>query len=147
MAQNEPSGSFSRWQAVTIGQVTYAVNLILGFAVAALGFQVTLLLNDKFAPVSWQKCAFSLSLLLLAASVILGIAVVVNRLRDFRATMNAARARENGSVESVVEEHRALYRRLGPRTWWLFWWQLGTFGAGTALTVLSVLASTSRKLL
>jgi hypothetical protein len=147
MVQSEPSGSFSRWQAVTIGQLAYAVNLILGFAVAALGFQVTLLLDDKFVPSSWKKCAFSISLLLLAASVIFGIAVVINRLQDFRATMNAARARENGSADAVVEEYRALYRRLGPRTWWLFWWQLGTFGTGVLLTVISVVTSAGQKLL
>lgn len=138
------NGSFNRWQAVTIGQLTYTVNLVLGFAVAALGFQVTLLLNDKFVPVSWQRCAFLLSLLLLMVSVLFGIAVVINRLRDFRETMNAAQARENGSID--VEKHRAVYRRLGQRTWWLFWWQLGTFGVGAILTVLTVLASASHKL-
>jgi hypothetical protein len=147
MAQQDPKGSFIRWQSVTIGQLTYAVNLILGFAVAALGFQITLLLSGDFAPVCWQKLVFSLSLLLLSASTLFGIAVIINRLRDFRATMNAARERENGSADAVVEVHRAVYRRLGPITWCLFWWQLGTFGTGVALTVISALATAGHKLL
>ncbi|WP_145927185.1 hypothetical protein [Jeongeupia sp. USM3] len=136
-----------RWQTVTIGQLTYVINLILGLTVATIGFQVTLLLNKGFAPVGWQKCTFSLSLLLLSASFALGIAVVVNRLRDFRATMFTAKLREQGAAESAIEEHRALYQRLGSRTWALFWWQLGTFGIGVALTVVSALASVGHKLL
>ncbi len=146
MVQQSPKGSFIRWQSVTIGQLTYAVNLILGFAVATLGFQIALLLNEKFVPVSWQKCAFSLSLLLLGLSILLGVAVVINRLRDFRATMTAARLREEEAASEALEEQRSLYRRLGARTWCLFWWQLGTFAVGIALTVLSVLASATQKL-
>jgi Na+-transporting methylmalonyl-CoA/oxaloacetate decarboxylase gamma subunit len=146
MADEEPKGSFVRWQAVTIGQLTYAINLILGFSVATLGFQVTLLLEDKFTPIAWQKCAFGLSLLLLVASVIFGITVVINRLRAFRATMRTARAREKKETESTIEEHRQLYRKLDGRTWCLFWWQIGTFAGGIVLTVLSLLAIASHKL-
>lgn len=146
MNYEEPKGSFIRWQAITVGQLTYAINLVLGFSVATLGFQVTLLLGDKFMPIVWQKCTFSLSLLLLAASVAFGIVVVINRLRAFRATMRAARAREKEETESIIEEYRRLYRKLDHRTWCLFWWQIGTFGGGIALTMLSLVAFTSHKL-
>lgn len=157
MSTEEPRGSFVRWQAVTIGQLTYAINLVLTFSVATLGFQVTMLGDKNFALVSWQKCVFGSSLLLLALAVAFGVAVVINRLRAFRATMRAARAREKrerASVTSekqelaaVVEEHRTLYRKLDKRTWWLFWWQIGTFGGGITLTVLSLLAVQGNKLL
>ena len=147
MTWEDPKGSFTRWQSVTIGQLTYAINLILGFSVATLGFQVTLLLNEKFVPVSHGKCVFSLSLLLLGLSVLFGIAVVINRLRDFRATMKAARLREQGATPESIEDQRILYRRLGARTWCLFWWQVGTFSFGILLVVLSVLASSAHKLL
>ena len=147
MSTEDPKGSFVRWQAITVGQLTYAINLILGFSVAILGFQVTLLLSSNFILVSWQKCAFGLSLLLLATSVFFGIMVVINRLRSFRATMRAARAREKGESESIIEQHRSLYRRLDGRTWCLFWWQIGTFGAGVALTVISLVAVASHKFL
>src|SRR5437879_3380280 len=99
MAKEEPKGSFVRWQSITINQLTYAVNLILTFSVATLGFQATLLLGDQFKPVSWQKCIFSLSLVLLLSSIGLGIWCVINRLRDFRATMKTARLREDGATE------------------------------------------------
>jgi len=141
---HDSHGSFNRWQAILIGQLTYAIDLILGFAVAVLGFQVTLLLNEKFIPVSWQRGVFSLSLLLLVVAVLLGIAAIINRLRDFRATTNAARARESG--DAILDKYRDLYLRLGPITWRLFWCQLGAFGAGVILTFISVLASARHKL-
>ena len=146
MPSQDPKGSFVRWQSITIDQLTYAVNLVLALSVATLGFQITLLLNDKFIPEAWQKCAFALSLLLLAVSVIAGIFVVVNRLRDFRATKDAARLREEKASEAIIEPYRVLYRKLGGRTWILFWWQLGTFGAGVVLATFAVLASVGHKL-
>ena len=147
MSKNDPKGSFVRWQSITIGQLTYAINLILGFSVATLGFQVTLLLSKKFAPVAWQKCAFGLSLVLLSASVALGVWVVINRLRAFRATTKAARKRDEGANEDAIEPYRILYRKLDARTWYLFWWQIGTFGFGMFFTVFSVFASVSHKIL
>lgn len=146
MSDQEPKGSFVRWQAVTIAQLTYAVNLLLTFAVAALGFLAALLAGEKFAlAASWQKCLFSLSLLLLGSSILFGLWVVVNRLRSFRATMRAARARENGCPEQL-STNRALYKSLDPRTWVLFWWQVGTFAAGIVLTMAALLSKFGERL-
>ena len=147
MAENDPKGSFIRWQSVTIAQLAYAVNLVLGFSVAALAFKVTTLLNEKFNPVSWQKCAFSLSLLALLASAGLGIWCVINRLRSFRATTKVARMREQGKSETEMEPYRVLYRKLDKKTWWLFWCQIGTFGVGMLLLVFGIAGSVSEKLL
>ena len=147
MPTAEPRGSFIRWQSTTIAQLTYAINLVLTLSVAALGFHVSLLLGKEFTPVSWQKCTFSLSLLLLLASTGIGIWCVVNRLRDFRATTRAARMREDGKSDDDIQPCRTLYDRLGRKTWWLFWWQIGTFGLGILLAVLAVAASVGTKLL
>lgn len=147
MATDDPKGSFIRWQSTTIAQLTYAVNLVLGFSVAALAFQVTTLLNEKFNPVSWQKCAFSISLLALLASAGLGIWCVINRLRDFRATTKVARMREQKKTDEEMEPYRSLYERLGKRTWVIFWWQIGAFGVGMLLLVLGIAGSVSEKLL
>ncbi|MBA7645757.1 hypothetical protein ES703_53515 [subsurface metagenome] len=147
MNKNEPKGSFIRWQSIKITQFTYSVNLILGLAVGVLGFQVALLLNDKFNPIAWQKCAFSISMLLLVLSVALGIWCVINRLRDFRATAKAARLREDGRPAEDIQPYRDLYKKLGKKTWYLFWWQVGTFGVGILFTILGVWGSMSQKLL
>jgi hypothetical protein len=145
MADEGSKGNFVRWQTITINQLTYTINLVLSFSIASLGFQMTLLLGEKFTPTGWQKCVFDLSLLLIVVSVVFGITVVINRLRAFRATMRAARAREN-ETEATIENHRQLYRKLDGRTWWLFWWQIGTFAGGVALIILSLLAFASQKL-
>ena len=136
-----------RWQSITIAQLTYSVNLILGLAVAALGFQVALLLNEKFHPSGWQKCAFYTSMFTLLLSISLGIWCVINRLRAFRATTRAARLREKERPDHEIQPYRDLYKRLDEKTWGLFWWQIGTFGVGIVFTVLAVWASLSQKLL
>lgn len=147
MAEQEPKGSFVRWQSLSIGQLTYAVNLVLGLAVAALGFQAALLLNKDFSPAGWQKCAYAAAMFLLTMSIVLGVLVVVNRLRDFRATKDAARLREEGAANSLIEPHRFLYRKLGRRTWGLFWWQVATFAIGVVLTAVALLGVAGHKLL
>ena len=63
MSGKEPKGSFVRWQAITVTQLTYTVNLLIGLAVAAVGFQVTLLLSCKLHLVTSQKGFLVLSLL------------------------------------------------------------------------------------
>lgn len=145
--RDEPKGSFVRWQAITIAQLTYSVNLILGITVAVLGFQVALLLNEKFNPAGWQKCAFGASIVALLASIGLGIWCVINRLCDFRATTKAARLQEDKKPDDEIQVYRDLYKTLGERTWGLFWWQIGTFGIGIAFTILAVWAPISQKIL
>lgn len=134
---------FVRWQGLTISQLTQAVSVVLGLAVAALGFDVTLLMNEKFLPVGWQKCVFASALLTLLLSVGFGVWCVINRLRDFRATMKAAR--DGNSAEA--NQARALASRLGRCTWSLFWWQIGTFGLGILATVVVVAGAYGSKLL
>jgi hypothetical protein len=147
MRREEQKGSFVRWQSITIAQFTYSLNLILGLAVAALGFQVGLLLNEQFHPAGWQKCAFGAAILMLFLSIGLGIWCIINRLRDFRATMQAARLRERREPDDSIKPYRDLYEKLGERTWSLFWWQIGTFGVGLVFTVLAMWALLSQKLL
>lgn len=84
---------------------------------------------------------------LLVLSVALGIWCVINRLRDFRATTKAARMREKGKPNEDIKPYRDLYKKLGEKTWVLFWWQVGTFGVGILFTILGVWASISKKLL
>lgn len=146
MSSSEPKGSFVRWQANAIAQLTYAANLVLTLAVATLGFQTSLLFNEKFCPVSWQKCLFGLSLTAMTASVAVGLWLVLNRLLDFRATKDAARLREEDAAESAIESHRVLYRKYGARTWTLFKWQLSLFGVGTLLAIACVAWVTRDKL-
>lgn len=143
---DSPKGSFVRWQSTTIAQLTYAVNLVLGFSVAALAFQISILLSKEFNPVSWQKFVFFISLLALMVSVGFGIWCVINRLLDFRTTAIVALMRERKKAEAELEPHRVLSEKLGKRTWGIFYWQIGTFGVGVALLTLGIAGSVSEKL-
>lgn len=143
--QKQNREPFQRWQLVTIEQLTYSVNLILGFAIATLGFQITLLTNEKFIPIVYQKCAFLISMIFIVVSISLGIYCVVNRLKDFRATKKVARMGKES--EEKIQPHRNLTKKLGGRTWILFWWQIGTFGTGVLFLIVGTWMLVSQKLL
>ena len=132
--------SFVRWQAITISQLSYSINLILTFTIAALGFGASLLLKEQFQPDSWPLNLLRLSLALLLAAGGLGIGCTINRLRDFRATTKITRLRtkEGHEADAELTNLRELTSRLGSRTWQIFWWQIGMFSAGTLFLVLSV---------
>ncbi len=143
MANEGDNEKFVRWQGLTVTQLSQALSVILGLAVAALGFDVTLLMNEAFAPIGWQKCVFGLALLSLLVSVGLGVWCVINRLRDFRATMTATRSSDTqGAMDA-----RTLATRLGKLTWGIFWWQIGTFALGILCTVAVIIGAYVSKLL
>ena len=137
---------FVRWQGITITQLSYSINLILSFTVAAIGFGVSLLLNDSFQPTSWQSCIFSISMLLLLASGAFGIWCTINRLRDFRATAKITNLKRKEGNEEELTELQTLTKKLGKKTWGIFWAQIGAFAAGILLLVISVLFSVGNKL-
>jgi len=137
---------FIRWQAITVAQLSYSINLILTLTVAALGYGSSLLLNDKFTPVSCLSHLYALSLLLLLISGAIGIWCTINRLRDYRATTKINRLKSKEKREIEISNLRSLTNTLGKRTWFLFWWQIGAFTAGILCLVLSVALSVSDKL-
>jgi hypothetical protein len=132
--------SYVRWQAIAIDQLGYAAGLILSFATAALGFALALVKDQNYAPNCWGKMAMLTSIASLVLSVGVGLWCVINRLCDFRKTRNIARDREDWEREHVskdeidkrLQTRRAETKRLGERTWVLFWWQIGTFAVGVA---------------
>lgn len=127
-----------RWHGRTIEQFGYALNLILGLSVAALGYELSHLLDEKFKMAGWQHCLFVISTLSLLLSITIGLWCVVNRLRDFRATTETARKREDGVSDMELQPLRTLTYLLGKRTWLMLWWQIATFGMGLLLLVFAI---------
>ena len=74
--------NFIRWQTITIAQLGYTTNVVLGLAVASLGFAFSLLRSNDFTPQCWSKCFFTLSLFALLVPVGSGIYCALNRLCD-----------------------------------------------------------------
>jgi hypothetical protein len=87
------------------------------------------LLDNKVVRVT--SLQFS-SVLLLTASVGVGIFVVINRLRDFRGTTRMVKLRERGEDPNEVARLETWTDNLGVWSWRLFWTQVWTFFFGIA---------------
>ncbi|PIQ06258.1 MAG: hypothetical protein COZ36_01045 [Piscirickettsiaceae bacterium CG_4_10_14_3_um_filter_44_349] len=144
MTENNKNEKFIRWQGVAITQLSYSINLILTFSVAALGFGVSLLVSEKFNPTICQAYAYFGSLFLLLVSGAFGIWCTINRLRDFRATAKICNLKRKDEDNSELPELRELTNKLGRKTWGIFWWQIGTFSAGILILVLFVAFSSGK---
>ena len=130
---------FIRWQKAALDQLGYALNLILTFTVATIGYWFALLRDKDFSPGSSAKCAMLISLSALSLSGILGLACVVNRLWDFRGTASIARNHPRKPSKEWLD-------RLGRLTWCLFYLQLGTFVLGIAALAMALLQTWGGKL-
>jgi hypothetical protein len=138
-------------ESVLRTQFSYASYVILALSVAALGFQMTFVLNAQFDPADpWQRSALIaalLSLFVFFLSVASGVLVLANRMRDLRADMRAATAAKDGADPGAVECQQKLSAKLGRRNWPLLWFHLGTFGFGVFLAVIAVALSAIAALL
>ncbi len=135
---------FTRWQAIQITQLGFVSNLMLGFAVAALGLWVSLLRDTCFQPDCWAKRLFLVSGISVSASIGFGIWCSLNRLCDFRITAGIARGKWDGKE---LADHRAKSDKLGNRTWTLLYWQISTFALATLLLAATLAISYPSKLL
>ena len=134
-------GSFVRWQKIAIDQLGYAVNLVLTFAVAALGYWFVLLRDKDFAPGASARCMLLLSFMALAGSAIAGLVCILNRLRDFRGTARRARSESDG--EKPAKEY---LDGLGRVTWVLFYFQAVSFAVGIVFLAVALLLTDGGKL-
>ena len=129
------SGSFVRWQGITVAQLGYTINLFIGFATASFGFtfylakELSLRLDDA------TKCRFRLALFFLLVSIMLGALCVLCRLADFRKTTRIARLRQElfevgltkADVDNRLATRRCVVKCLDKLTWALFYLQLIAF--------------------
>jgi hypothetical protein len=142
---NPESGSsagdkFARWQKITIDQLGYALNLILTFTIAALGYCFVLLRDNGFVPRCPAKYTLLFSLLALAISALCGLATVLTRLSDFRGTAKRARKRADAPDAGYLN-------CLGRTTWVLFYVHLIAFAIGVAALATTILLTYGGKLI
>jgi hypothetical protein len=78
-----------RWRKIAVDQLGYLLNLILTFAIAALGHCFVLLHDKDFTPMHFAKPSMILSMSALALSAVFGFICAVVRLLDFRGTGGA----------------------------------------------------------
>lgn len=129
---------FVRWQGKSIDYLSYAINLILGFSIAGIGYGASVLRDTSFIPSGWAKALFGISLLFLILASTVGVACILNRLKDFRDTATIARKKSKNEYDEELEELRELVGIIGKRTRCFFKWQVGLFGFGILFLILSL---------
>ena len=133
--ENEP---YNRWQGFRITQLSLCISLFLTYSVATLGFSINLLVQKFDITNCFAKVSFSASVVFGLISVLCGSGACLTRLWDFRKTAAVVRHRADAARTADVERWREEYRRFGRRTWDLFYWQLGMFGAQVLGLILSL---------
>lgn len=87
IAHDKDNERYVRWQDYRIGLFSFAINLFLSFAVAALGFYLTLIKDSGFNPPIGSGYLLRQSLFSLIASIFFGGFATCSRLLDFRCTV------------------------------------------------------------
>ena len=128
-----------RWQKIAIDQLGYSLNLILTFAIAALGYGFVLLKDKDFTPGSSAKGALILSLSALAISAFCGLTCVIVRLLDFRGTARRASSHPDAPNQDDV-------RVLDRATVRLFYGHVVAFALGVAALAATLLLTYGGKL-
>lgn len=138
MSNNEQQ-SFVRWQGITIKQLSFVNNLLIGLATGMLAFHTQLAFDDKSSVTAVDKWLVVLSIVFLFLSLAIGCYLALNRLCSFRITAQVARKRETDARERI-EELRTVARKLDERTWRLLAGQTILFAlGGLPLVIASVI--------
>jgi hypothetical protein len=123
---------FARWSETTRTQLGYSTNLILGLSVGLLAFFAGLVAEQNLILDETGRSIALLAIVSQLLSVLLGIAVTVSRLIDFRMTSRIVRKRDrDGASNEQLVHLRTIADRYGKATWRLFWCQLVMFCAGS----------------
>jgi hypothetical protein len=127
-ADGDDDHAFTRWQAFRIAQLGLCLSLFLTFAVATLGFSLSLIVADEQQITdACAKLAIGWSVVFGLSSVLLGSVACLTRLADFRATSKVTRYRGNPTRTADVKGWRTSYEWYGWWTWLLFRGQLALF--------------------
>jgi hypothetical protein len=154
-------GSFVRWQMNALTQLGYLGNLILTFATASLGFSLGLVRDEHYKPCGAAKGLWIAAVLLLAASITLGIWCALTRLADFRGTAQNARDRERLERDELQDQlsksgkekirirlecRRIKTDELDKRTRTLLYLQIAAFCGGAVALILAFAAAYQAKI-
>ncbi len=108
---------YIRWTDYRVNQLSYSINLFLGFAVASLAYVINLKLEHKLG-----ICAVDVSLIMFGISAFFGCLATVTKLLDYRYT--ARKIKDGGSLNELIAGH------IGAFTWAFFWLQLAIYAVG-----------------
>jgi hypothetical protein len=118
---------YVRWQNYRITQLSYAINLFLGFAVASLAYVINLKIENK----PLVNIPLETTIILWAASAAFGCIATMVKLLDYRYT--AKKIKEGGRINTFMAKH------CGQVTWGFFWGQVFAYSVGAYLFINSVI--------
>jgi hypothetical protein len=123
----EQQERYVRWQNYRITQLSFAINLFLGFAVASLAYAINLKLKKE------QSFSIPLESIIIwwSASAAFGCIATMSKLLDYRYT--AKKIMEEGFVNTFMAKW------CGPVTWGSFWVQVVSYSIGAYLFIAAVL--------
>lgn len=126
---SEQKERYVRWQNHRITQLSFSINLFLGFAAASLAYVINLKLGENprnpqvlISIIKWWSW-----------SAALGCLATITRLLDFRYT--ARKIKDGGGFNTSMAKY------LGPVTWSLFWVQLFTYVGGAYYFISSIISA------
>ena len=120
---------FAKWRLLSIDELGKVVNLLIGLSIATLGYQINFLVDESYS-YRGQKFLFILSLTLIFGAIVLGLITSFNRLIDFRWTSQLLKMKMNEESNDDIKEFKARIDKVGERNWYLFSFQIATFGVG-----------------
>jgi hypothetical protein len=123
----DKKSTYGKWENHRISQLSYINNLVIGLSVALIGYVFDFIKPSNIIFNCIQKFFFWIGVLLIIASVIIGLLVAINRLEDFRLTAKIARSREKNNRENIQADRNEA-KIIGKKTWDGFVWQIVTFG-------------------
>jgi hypothetical protein len=114
---------YVRWQNYRITQLSFAINLFLGFAVASLAYIINLKLEQK----AHGSIQLETVIIYFAVSALLGCIATMSKLLDYRYT--ARKIKDGGRFNAFMA------RYCGPVTWGCFWGQVVSYTIGAYLFI------------
>lgn len=107
--------NYKYWREIQRNQLTTSSNIVFTFCVAAIGFIVNYLLNDKSLKCPIINDLFFYSILFFLFSIISYLIMNIIRLKDYRKTAKLI------YKDTPLQEISIQTTLLGSVAWWLFW--------------------------
>jgi uncharacterized Zn finger protein (UPF0148 family) len=119
----ESEKEYDKWENYRITQLSFSINLFLGFAFASLAFAVSIKLKNELNGTMPIETIIDCW----AFSAVLGCIATISRLLDFRHT--ALEIIYEGTFNRFMKDH------LGDVSWGCFWGQVITYAFGAYLFI------------
>lgn len=117
---------YIRWQDYRVTQLSFSINLFLGFAIASLAFIINIKLESK----PHGAIPVEMVMNLWVASAVLGCFATLSKLLDYRYTTQ--KIKDGGAFNTFMAKY------CGPVTWGCFWGQITVYAIGAYLFVAGV---------